>query len=77
MKKFGITAAVAAIIAIAGFVLKWKNKVVYSVGIIGGADGPTSIFVAGKVGNGAGILAVVAGIVILIAVAIFIWKKKR
>ena len=56
MKKFGITAAVAAIIAIAGFVLKWKNKVVYSVGIIGGADGPTSIFVAGKVGNGAGII---------------------
>ena len=38
-------------LVLAGFsaVLKWKKQM--SVSIIGGADGPTSIFLAGKVGN--------------------------
>lgn len=74
MKKTGIVSiAVGAVIAAASTVLKlMENR---SVSIIGGADGPTSVFVAGKLGSGseyteyvgvaAGILLVIAGAVML------------
>lgn len=47
------------------------------VEIIGGADGPTAVFVAGKLGDGAVIGIVLIGI-ILIAVGILVykWRKK-
>lgn len=47
-----------------------------NVGIIGGADGPTTIFVAGKVGESAILLFAVlltAGI----GLGIFLWKKRK
>ena len=45
-----------------------------SISIIGGADGPTSIFLAGKIGTGFKLtIALVAGLVILLA-AVVIWK---
>ena len=47
-----------------------------AVTIIGGADGPTSIFLAGKVGNGIGIIEIIIGIVILIIGFVIIWLKK-
>lgn len=74
MKKTGIVSiAAGAVIAAASTVLKlMENR---SVSIIGGADGPTSVFVAGKLGSGseyteyvgvaAGILLVIAGAVML------------
>ncbi|NLL78796.1 MAG: sodium ion-translocating decarboxylase subunit beta [Clostridiales bacterium] len=54
----------------------WHKKAV-AVSIIGGADGPTSVFLAGKIGGnvtaGLGIVAVVC----LMAAGIvwFFWKK--
>ena len=47
-----------------------------SISIIGGADGPTSIFVAGKVANEFGNLGIIAGIIFL-AVGIYIFLKKK
>ena len=46
--------------------------------LIGGADGPTSVFIAGKVGNGFGLGTIFVGIILVVAgVAIFIKSKKK
>lgn len=49
-----------------------------AISIIGGADGPTSIFIAGKLGSGFGVMEI-AGIVLLAAVivAIVVIIRKR
>ena len=44
-----------------------------SVGIIGGADGPTSIFIAGKIGTPWGLYITTA--VVVIATVVYFWKK--
>ena len=64
----GIVAAVFSII------LKVKGHM--SVSIIGGADGPTSIFLAGKVGNTSAVLGVIVGI-ILFAAGIFMIARRK
>lgn len=46
------------------------------VGIIGGADGPTAIFVAGKLG-GFEILMLAAVLAAVIGLGIFLWKKRK
>lgn len=46
-----------------------------SVGVIGGADGPTSIFVAGKIGTPWGLY--IATAVVIIATIIYIVKKHK
>ena len=46
--------------------------------LIGGADGPTSVFLAGKVGNGFGLGTIFVGIILVVAgVVIFIKSKKK
>lgn len=52
-----------------------KSKAASSVAIIGGADGPTSIFIAGKVGSPL-YAAIVVGVILLIA-GLFLLLKKR
>ncbi|MDD3251049.1 MAG: hypothetical protein PHV18_00670 [Lachnospiraceae bacterium] len=49
---------IACVLLAAGFfvlrpVFHWNNKSAVAVSIIGGADGPTSVFLAGKAGKGA------------------------
>lgn len=52
-----------------------------SVSVIGGADGPTSVFVAGKLNDSFGTSLIVGGVVILLivlaVVAVQILRKKR
>lgn len=46
--------------------------------IIGGADGPTSIFLAGKSGIfGPDLLYIAAGIFLLATILYFVWKNRR
>ncbi len=50
-----------------------------SISIIGGADGPTAIFIAGKIGKGTIAAAVGIAAIILVAAVVIIrklWKKK-
>ncbi len=54
--------------------LNFYNKAASSIAIIGGADGPTSIFIAGKIGTGS-IGAAVIGIILIVA-AILLMKRK-
>lgn len=56
-------------------IIKGDNEAV-SISIIGGADGPTSIFIAGKLGSGFGVIigAVVLSVVVI---AVVVWKVVR
>ena len=64
-------------LVLAGFsaVLKWKKQM--SVSIIGGADGPTSIFLAGKVGNDFSVAGIVVGILFIVIAGFFMLRKKK
>ena len=46
-----------------------------SVAVIGGADGPTSIFVAAKLGHAWGLYA--AAVLLLLALAVHLWRRSR
>lgn len=74
MKKIiGITLTVIGIITI-NLIFKVKGKM--SVSIIGGADGPTSVFVAGKIGGIPTIIGIIGGIVLFVAGIFMITRKK-
>lgn len=65
-----IFGAIGILVAVAGIILNVKERM--SISIIGGADGPTSIFLAGKVGTGVAIFPIVSGVVLLV-VGIVLW----
>ncbi len=64
-KKIGIIAVIfiGLLTVIYGMIFRAKDAV--AVSIIGGADGPTSVFLAGKVGDGISLTLIVVGVVIL------------
>lgn len=74
-KKIGFAAGLLGIllVVIAG-VLKMKKNT--AIAVIGGADGPTSIYLAGRLSGNVMTGAIVAGI-ILIVTAIMVMLKKR
>ena len=79
MKKIlGIIAGVVGIISvIVGVALKMNNNAI-AIAIIGGVDGPTSVFVAGKLNSVlVSILLIAIGVVMLIVAIIFYLKRKR
>ena len=69
MKKFvGIILTVIGIVIAAIsliFKVNGQMSVARSVSVIGGADGPTSIFVAGKIGGFSAIIGMIVGVVLL------------
>ena len=75
MTKVGIVIAiVGSIITIIGFILKYiDNK---AVTIIGGADGPTSIFLAGKVENETGMIEIIFGLIVVVFGFMIIRRKR-
>lgn len=58
------------------FKLQLNMSMSTSVGVIGGADGPTSIFIAGKIGTPWG-LYIVTAIVLIATIVYFVRKHKR
>lgn len=78
-KAIGITLSLIGIIMVAislVFKVNERMSVAKSVSVIGGADGPTSIFIAGKVGGASAIIEIVVGIVLL-AIGIFVFARKK
>lgn len=75
MKKIlGIVAGIVGIISvIVGVALKMNNN---AIAIIGGADGPTSVFVVAKLNSVPVSLLIVIGIVLLMVAMIFYLKRK-
>lgn len=49
----------------------------HAVAIIGGADGPTSVFVAGKVGNGDIVLGIAVAVLVILGIIWFVSRKKK
>lgn len=74
MKKWFIVTVAAIGIILAGFGISAKMKGAASIGIIGGADGPTAIFVAGKVSDGFSLGIIILGI-LLILLGILVYRK--
>ncbi|MCD8363761.1 MAG: sodium ion-translocating decarboxylase subunit beta [Lachnospiraceae bacterium] len=69
-----IMIAVGAVLLIVAAVAKLMGR--KSISIIGGADGPTSIFIAGRVSPGWMLPTAVAGVIVL-AVGVFLLLKKK
>ena len=75
LKKYG---AVYIILNFIRRVVEYTQKKAVAVSIIGGADGPTSIFLAGKVGGAVFWGTYVLGFVlVLLIVGIWIYIKKK
>lgn len=70
----GITGCISLL---AGIVLKIRKTSFISMSIIGGADGPTSVWVAGKVGSDFPMVLIGIGVVLLVILAGYIWKRKK
>ena len=47
-----------------------------AIAIIGGADGPTSIFIAGKVGYGSILTIIIVGVIIIAGIIVIIKRRK-
>ena len=78
MKK-GLAVMLAAVgAAIFGMGVTAMTKKVAAVTIIGRADGPTSVFVAGKIGNGFWwMITIAGGLIIGLSVALFAFLVRR
>lgn len=75
LKKYGIMYLILNFVRRI-YTFAMQNSV--AVSVIGGADGPTSIFLAGKVGNTSSmIIYLLSLLVILIGVGILIYAKKK
>ena len=75
MKKLGIgTIIIGIIISIMGITMRIKRCA--SISIIGGADGPTSIFIAGRIPSSIGIIGMVLGLLLFVLGVYFIFRKK-
>lgn len=49
----------------------------YAISIIGGADGPTSIWIAGRVGGGDVFLALAATAAVIVLIVCLVRRKKK
>lgn len=65
---------VGVIIAGIGIFLKIKKNI--AVSIIGGEDGPTSVFVAGKFGREQSIFGILVGIILFTVGTVLVFKKR-
>lgn len=73
---------IACIISILGIILTaigiaLNQNAKTTVSVIGGADGPTSVFIAGKLNSDIFILLFGIGIVILLLAGICLYKRKQ
>lgn len=72
----GALAAVGAVMFGVGVTSMTKKAA--AISIIGGADGPTSVFIAGKVGDGFWwLLTIVGGMIVAMSVALYVLLNRR
>ena len=76
MKKILVTVAgiVGLIFVIIGAALKINNN---AISVIGGVDGPTSVFVATKLNSSSVSMFIVIGVILLVAAIFFYLKRKK
>ena len=78
-KNLKLCAAVYFILNFIRRISEHMEKKSYAVSVIGGADGPTSIFLAGKVGSGFALVTCLLAVLILLLVGgiLYIIRKKK
>ena len=76
MKKILVIVAgiIGLIFVIIGAELKINN---IAISVIGGADGPTSVFVATKLNSTSVSMFIVIGVILLVAAIFFYLKRKK
>ena len=76
MKKILVIVAgiVGLIFVIIGAELKINNN---AISVIGGVDGPTSVFVATKLNSSSVSMFIVIGVILLVAAIFFYLKRKK
>ena len=76
MKKILVIVAgiVGLIFVIIGAALKINNN---AISVIGGVDGPTSVFVATKLNSSSVSMFIVIGVILLVAAIFFYLKRKN
>ena len=76
MKKILVIVAgiVGLIFVITGAALKINNN---AISVIGGVDGPTSVFVATKLNSSSVSMFIVIGVILLVAAIFFYLKRKK
>lgn len=76
MKKILVIVAgiVGLIFVIIGAALKINNN---AISVIGGVDGPTSVFVATKLNSSSASMFIVIGVILLVAAIFFYLKRKK
>ena len=76
MKKwiYMIVGLISAQVLYLGITAKQNEQ--KAIAIIGGADGPTSIFIAGKVGYGSILTAIIVGVIIIAGIIVILKRKK-
>ena len=76
MKKwiYMIVGVISALILYFGIIAKLNEQ--KAIAIIGGADGPTSIFIAGKVGYGSILTMIIVGVLIIVGIIVLIKRRK-
>ena len=76
MKKILVIVAgiVGLIFVIIGAALKINNN---AISVIGGVDGPTSVFVATKLNSSSDSMFIVIGVILLVAAIFFYLKRKK
>ncbi len=78
MKKLSVLLGIIAVlIGTVVVVITLLTRRAHSVSIIGGADGPTSIFLAGKVDPLSLIIGLVVGAAIVVAGVVLVIKSKK
>ena len=76
MKKwiYMIAGVISALLLYFGITAKLNEQ--KAIAIIGGADGPTSIFIAGKIGYGSILTVIVVGVIIIAGIIVMIKRRK-
>ena len=76
MKKwiYMIVGVISALILYFGIIAKLNEQ--KAITIIGGADGPTSIFIAGKGGYGSILTMIIVGVIIIVGIIVLIKRRK-
>ena len=72
MKKWicMVVGLISALVAYFGITAKLNDQ--KAITIIGGADGPTSIYIAGKVGYGSILTMIIVGVLIIVGIIVLI-----
>lgn len=76
MKKwiYMISGLISALAVYLGITAKLNEQ--KAITIIGGADGPTAIYIAGKVGYGSILTVLIVGVIIIVSIIVIIKRRK-